>query len=263
MDSWKRFKEESLPDKEYFYSKLNKEHITDEDYAHAQKVWDTFNIKNLGEYHDLYVQSYTALLADVFENFRDKCIEKCELYPAHFLSAPGLAWQACLKKTEVELELLTDNDMLMMFEEGTRGGMCQASYRYAKANNKYMKNYDKNKESSFLIYDDANNLYGWAMCKKLPVGDFKWVDDLSICTEDLIKNYDEDSDIGYNLEVDVEYPRNLHKLHSDLPFLPEKMKINNCTKIACNLNDKGNYPIHVLALKKVLNHRLKLKKYIE
>ena len=196
MDSWKRFKEESLPDKEYFYSKLNKEHITDEGYAHAQKVWDAFNIKNLGEYHDLYVQSYTALLADIFENFRDKCIEKCELDPAHFLSAPGLAWKACLKRTEVELELLTNNDMLMMFDERTRGGMCQASYRYAKANNKYMKNYDKNKESLFLIYDDANNLYGWAMCKKLPVGDFKWVDDLSICTEDLIKNYDEDSDIG-------------------------------------------------------------------
>ena len=126
MDSWKRFKEELLPDKESFYSELNNEHITDEDYAHAQKVWDTFNIKNLGEYHDLYVQSDTALLADVFENFRDKCIEIYELDPAHFLSAPGLAWQACLKKTEVELELLTDNDMLKMFVKGTRGGICQA-----------------------------------------------------------------------------------------------------------------------------------------
>ena len=122
MDSWKRFKEESLPDKEYFYSELNKEHITDEDYAHAQKVWDTFKIKNLGEYHDLYVQSDTALLADVFENFRDKCIEKYELDPAHFLSVPGLGWKACLKKTNVELKLLTDNDMLSMFEEGIRGG---------------------------------------------------------------------------------------------------------------------------------------------
>ena len=131
MDSWKRFKEESLPDKESFYSELNNEHITDEDYAHAQKVWDTFNIKNLGEYHDLYVQSDTALLADVFENFRDKCIEIYELDPAHFLSAPGLAWQACLKKTQVKLELLTDNDMLLMFEKGTRGVMCQATYLYA------------------------------------------------------------------------------------------------------------------------------------
>ena len=115
MDSWKRFKGESLSDKEYFYSKLNNEHITDEDYEHAQKVWNTFNIKNLGEYHDLYVQSDTLLLADVFENFRGKCIEIYGLDPAHFLSAPGLAWQACLKKTEVELELLTDNEMPMMF----------------------------------------------------------------------------------------------------------------------------------------------------
>ena len=130
MDSSKRFKEESLPDKECFYSELNKEHITDEDYAHAQKVWDTFNIKNVGEYHDLHVPSDTALLADVLENFKNKCIEIYGLDPTHLLSAPGLAWQA--------LELLTDNDMLMMFEEETRGVMCQASNRYAKANNKYM-----------------------------------------------------------------------------------------------------------------------------
>ena len=150
MDSWKRFKEDSLPGKESFYSELNKEDITDEDYAHAQKVWDTLNIKSLGEYHDLYVRSDTALLADVFESFRDKCLEMYELDPAHFLSAPGLAWQACLKKTQVKLELLTDNNMLLMFEEGIRGGMCQATVRYAKANNKYMRDHDKNKESSYL-----------------------------------------------------------------------------------------------------------------
>ena len=98
------------------------------------------------------------------------------------------------------------------------------------------------------------------MCKKLPVSDFKWVDDLSIFTEDFIKNYDEDSDIGYNLEVDVEYPRKLHKLHNDLPFLPERIKINKCTKLVCNLNDKENYPVHILVLKQALNHGLKLKK---
>ena len=194
MDSRKRFKEESLPDKEYFYSELNKVHITDEDYAHAQKVWNTLNIKNLGEYHDLYVQSNTALLADVFENFTDTCLEIYGLDPAYFLSDPGLAWQACLKKTEVKLELLADKDMLLMFEEGIRGEICQATYRYAEANNKYMKNYDKNKGSSFLICDDANNLYGFPMCKKLPVSDFKWIDDLSIFTEDFIKNYDEEHD---------------------------------------------------------------------
>ena len=156
MDSWKRFKEVSSPDKECFYSELNNEHITDEDYEHAQKVCETFKIKNLGEYHDLYVQSDTALLEDVFQNFRDKCIEIDELDPAHFASAPGLSWKACLKKTKVKLELLTDNDM---FEKRIRGRMCQATYRYTKANNKYMNNYDKNKESSYLVYLDANNLY--------------------------------------------------------------------------------------------------------
>ena len=132
---------------------------------HMLKVWGTFNIKNLGEYHILYVQSDTTLLADVFESFRDKCIEKYELDPAHFLSAPGQARQACLKNTNAELELLTDNDMLIMFEKGTRGGMYQAAYRYAKANNKYMKNHDKNKESTYLEYLDAN---GWmdGQCQK-------------------------------------------------------------------------------------------------
>ena len=144
MDSWKRFNEISLPDKKAFYSELNLENITDEDYAHAKKTFHEFGLKDLGDYHDLYVQCDTLLLADVFENFRNKCIEIYELDPAHFLSAPGLAWQACLKKTKVKLELLTDIDMLLMVEKGIRGGMCQAIHSYAKANNKYMNNYDKN-----------------------------------------------------------------------------------------------------------------------
>ena len=164
MDSWERFNE-TLPDKKAFYSKLNLEDITDKDYEHAQKVWEVFRIKNLGEYHDLYVQCDTLLLADVFENFRDKCIEIYELDPAHLLSAPGLAWQACLKKTGVKVELLTDTDILLMVEEGIRGGICQAVYRYAKANNKYMNNYDKRKIISYLLHFDANNLYGWACLK--------------------------------------------------------------------------------------------------
>ena len=126
MDSWEKSSETSLPNKESFYSKLNKEGITDEDYVHAQKVWEVFKIKHLGEYHDLYVQSDTFLLTDVYENFRDRCIDTYELDPAHFLSAPGLAGQACLKKTKVKLELLTDNDMLMIVEKGIRGEMCNA-----------------------------------------------------------------------------------------------------------------------------------------
>ena len=141
------------------------EDISDKDYLHARKVWDVFEIKNLGEYHDLYVQTDTLLLADAFEKFRDKCIEIYGLDPSYFLSAPGLAWQACLKMTNVNLELLKDYDMLLMTENCIRGGICQSIHRYAEANNKYMKNYDKNIPSSFLMYLDANNLYGWSMSK--------------------------------------------------------------------------------------------------
>ena len=262
MDSWKRFKEESLPDKESFYSKLNKEGLSDEDYAHAQKVWDAFNIKNLGEYHHLYVQSDTALLADVFESLRDKYLEIYELDPAHFVSAPGLAWKACLKKTQVELELLTDNDMLLMFEEGIRGGMCQATYRYAKANNKCMNNHDKNEESSYLEYLDANNLYGWTTSQKLPVRNFKWIEkgDISKFNEAFIKNYDENSDKAYIFAVDVKYPEKIRMLHSDLAFLPERIKINKCTKLICTIQNEEKYIIHKRALKQAINHGLKLEK---
>ena len=144
-------------------SELNLEKITDKDYDHVKKVWKAFEIKSLGEYLDLYVQYDTFLLADVFENFRNEYIEIYRLDIAHFLSAQGLAWQACLKKTKVKLELLTDIYMLLIVEKGTRGGICQAIQRYAKANNKYMKSYNKDVISSHLMYLDANNLYGWAM----------------------------------------------------------------------------------------------------
>ena len=179
MDSWERFDETSLPDKEAFYSNLNMEGITNIDYSHANKVFKEFKMNNLGDYHTLYVKSDTVLLADVFENFRNMCIRVYELDPAHFLSAPGLGWQACLKKTEVELELITDPDMLLVVEEGIRGGMCHAIPRHAKANNKYMKSYDEDEESSFIEYLDTNNLYGWAMPQKLSVGSFGWIEDVS------------------------------------------------------------------------------------
>ena len=181
MASGERFDENIIPSKEPFYSELNLEGISNAGYEHVKKVWEAFGIKNLGEYHDLYVQCDTLLLADIFENFRDKCIEIYELDAAHFLSAPGLAWQACSKKTKVELELLTDIDMLLMVEKGTRSGICQAIYRHAKANNKYMKNYNKDIISSYLMYLDANNLYGWVMSQKLPVNGFKWAKNLFEC----------------------------------------------------------------------------------
>ena len=187
MDNWKRFNETALPSKESFYSNLNMENIDDIDYRHGNNIFKIFNLKNLREFYDLYIQSDTLLLADVFENFRNKCLEVYELDPAHFLSLPGLAWQAYLKKTNIELELLTDYDMLLMVEEGIRGGICHSIHRYAKANNRYMQNYNKNIESSYIQYLDANNLYGRAMSQKLPVNNFKWIEDTSKINEDFIK----------------------------------------------------------------------------
>ena len=150
--------------------------------------------------------------------------------------------------------------MLLMFEKRIRGGMCQATYRYAKANNKYMKSYDENKECSFLIYDDANHLYGFPMCEKLPVRDFKWSNKLDKFTDEFKKNYDKNSDKGYILEVDAEYPKDLHKLYSDLPFLQQRRKIGKIEKLICCLEDKENYVTHIVALKQALNHGLKLSK---
>ena len=199
------------------------------------------SIFNLGEYHDLYVQCDTLLLADIFEKFRDTCIEIYGLDPSHFLSAPGLAWQACFKKTEVKLELLTDIDILLMIEAGIKGGKCQSTHRYAKANNKYMKNYDKSIESSYLLYLDANNLYRWAMSQKLPVNGFKWENDLLRFNDRFIKNYNENSNEGYFLEV-------------------EEKKIEKVEKLVCGIEDKETNVIQIRALKQALNHELILKR---
>ena len=175
-------------------------------------------MKNLEEYHGLYVQSDTLLLTDIFENFRQTCQSIYKLDPTHFLSAPGLAWQACLRMTKVNLELLTDENMLLMVEEGIRGGICQAIQHYESSNNKYIKNYSKNVISSYFQYLDANNLYGWVMRKKLPVTEFTWVKKPSIYTEEAMKMYDESNDYGAILEVDIEYPTMARIKHKDLPF---------------------------------------------
>ena len=177
---------------------------------------------------------YYSLLTDVFENFRDTCIKVYGLDPAYFLLAPGLAWQACLKKTGVKLELLKDVDMLLMIETGIRGGINHSMHRHGRANNKYMKDYDKNKESSYITFVDANNLYEWAMLQKLPVDGFEWVEDLSVIDED----FEEDSDVGYIIEADIEYPKDLQSLQNYLPLLPKRMNANGCKKLVCNLYDK-------------------------
>ena len=225
MDSFKKFKEQ-LPAKEDFYSILNNKHISTEDYQHAKNVWNTFNLKNMGEYHDLYLASDILLLSDVFENFRKTCLKYYKLDPCHYFTSPGLSWDAMLKMTNIKLELMTDIDMFQFIEKGLRGGISYMyiANRYGKANNKYMKEYDEKAPSKYIMYLDANNLYGWAMSQYLPTGGFRWMTETQTNKIDLTK-YKEDSDKGIILEVDLEYPEELHDLHNDYPLAAEKITV--------------------------------------
>ena len=241
VDGLSRLAETRLPPKDAFYSKLNCEHISDEDYAHAQRVWETFACATLKDYHDLYLMSDVLLLTDVFETFRDVCLINYDLDPAWYYTAPGLTWDAALKKTKVELELLTDPDMLLMFEQGIRGGVSSIMTRHGKANNKYMgEDFNPAEPSKYLQYLDANNLYGWAMSKPLPTKGFKWM------TEDELTNW---KDIPCILEVDLEYPKELHDAHNDYPLAPERLTVDKVEKLIPNLNDKVQYVLHYENLK--------------
>ena len=250
MDSLKKLKETKLPPKESFYSRLNDGGISDEDYTHAQKVWRTFKMEYFKDYHELYNKVDVLLLADVFENFRNICLENYKLDPAHYYTAPGLAWDAALKVTDVNLELLSDIDMLLMVEKGIRGGVSMVSNRYGKANNKYMDDkFNYNEPSKYMQYLDANNLYGWAMSKPLPTHSFKWMKTSELETWELHSCI---------LEVDLEYPKKLHDLHNDYPLAPKQIKVNKVEKLIPNLWNKKNYVIHYENLKQYLNFGLKL-----
>ena len=185
--------------------------ISEEDYQHAQRVWKEFGIHNLGDYHDLYLRMDVVLLANVFEAFRDTCLKHYKLDPAHFYTSPGLTWRTCLKCTGIKLELLTNLDMLLMFEKGIRGGITQAVRKYAAANNPYMGDkFNPNEDTTYPQYLDTNNLYGWAMSQPLPTGGFKWVD----VNPNEISELATRTDKGYILEVDVSYPKDLHNSHT-------------------------------------------------
>ena len=278
MDSFNKFNEQ-LPTKEDFFSILNNEHISDEDYNHALDVWKTFSLKNMGEYHDLYLTSDILLLADVFENFRKTCLEYYKLDPCHYFTSPGLAWDAMLNMTKIKLELLTDVDMYLFIEKGLRGGISYIANRYGKANNKYMKEYDEKAPSKYIMYLDANNLYGWAMSQYLPIGGFKWLTEQQI--EGLnLNQYKEDSEKGLILEVDLEYPKELHDLHNDYPLAPEKIKVTKdmlsdysqkmaekfnissglVHKLIPTLGKKEKYVLHYRNLQLYINLGLKLTK---
>ena len=240
MDSFDKFNEK-LPLKEEFYSILNDEHISNEDYQHAQTVWNTFNLKNMGEYHNLYLKTDILLLADVFENFRRTCLEYYKLDPCHYFTSPGLSWDAMLKMTDIKLELMTDIDMFQFIERGMRGGISYIANRYGKANNKYMKKYDEKAPSKYIMYLDANNLYGWAMSQYLPTGGFRWMTQKQNSNLDLAK-YLENSEKGLIIEVDLEYPKELQDIHNDYPLAAERVCVNKdmlsgyCKRIASKYN---------------------------
>ena len=262
MDSEEKFNDTKPPPQEAFYSKLTGKGISNKNYKHVLNVWNTFNMKTMKDYHELYNETDVLLLADVFENFRDLCLKIYGLDPVYYFTAPGLAWDACLKITNINLELLSDPNMLLMFEKGIRGGISMISNRYGEANNEYMGNrFNRNKLIKYLMYLDANNLYGCAMSEKLPTHGFKW---LSIGEmENLFNNQVEQvwEKTPCILEVDLEYPENLHDLHNDYPFCPERVKCKNgVEKLIPNLRDKTKYVIHYKNLIQCLKAGLKLKK---
>ena len=276
MDSFQKFEETELPTKEQFYNLLNDETISDEDYQHAQNVWKTFDIKSMGDYHDVYLKADVLLLTDVFENFRKTCLQYYGLDPCYYFTSPGLSWDAMLKMTNIRLNLISDVDMYQFVEKGMRGGVSYIANRFGEANNKYMKDFDENASEKHIMYLDANNLYGWAMSQYLPTGGFKWLDEEFL----LLDDYTDDSDKGLILEVDLEYPDELHDLHNDYPLAPEKVKVERdmlstyCKEIANKFNmssglvhkliptlgGKEKYVLHYRNLQLYLDLGMKLKK---
>ena len=279
MDSFEKFNEKELPTKDQFHSILNDQHITDDEYNHAKELWNTFMIRAFGDYHDLYLVSDVLLLSDVFENFRKTCMQFYKLDPCHYFTSPGLSWDAMLKMTNIKLELMTDIDMFQFIEKGMHGGVSYIANRYGNANNKYMKEYDEKAPSKYIMYLDANNIYGWAMSQYLPIGNFKWMTDKEISKTNLGK-YELDSKEGLILEVDLEYPKEHHDLHNDYPIAPEKVKVSKnmlstyCKKIVEKYNisiglvskliptlrDKKEYVLYYRNLQLYLDLGLKIKK---
>ena len=276
MDSWERFEETQLPPAHSFYSKLTDENISDSDYEHAQRVWETCGCQTLGNYTDLYCRTDVLLLADVFENFRKTSQKQYRLDPAHYYTSPGLSWDALLKKTGVELELLTDYDQHLFIEKGMRGGISVVSKRHARANNPAVEGYDSEKPNSHILYLDANNLYRWAMSQPLPTGGFRWVEDCDGLAG-TIKDQPADGPEGFILEVDLEYPRELHDEHNAYPLAPERIVVQKdwmseyqhgllgvasaeVEKLVPNLRDKNHYVLHYRNLQLYLELGMKLKK---
>lgn len=257
LSSWDKLKETALPPKESFFSKLNNVEISDEEYSHAQKVWDTFNCKTLSDYTQVYLRTDTLLLSDIFNNYRKKCMQIFSLDPLYFCTAPALSFQAMLKFTGVQLELLRDPEMFLFIEKGLRGGLCVCSHRYSKANNKYMnEKFNPDEPSSYIQYLDVNGLYGNAMISHLPYGGFEWVNDFDLNTPD-------DGEYGYILEIDCETPRELFDAHKDFPMCPDhgKPPYSKQSKLLATLEPKKFHVLHYRILKLYIKLGLKVTKY--
>ena len=280
FDTFDKFRLKQLSPKAKFYSRLTESNINNDEYERAKRIWEHFGIKNLGQYHDLYLQTDVLLLTDVFENFRDLCLEYYGLDPAHYFTLPNFSWDAMLLKTDVKIDPLTDKDMYEMIEKGLRGGMCQVSHKQATANNKYMEDdFNKDEPSNYISYLDANNLYGLAMSQKLPIGQLKWAKKIPN-----IKEWNENDDFAYILEVDLEYPSHLYDEHSDYPLAPENIHVmenmlsehqkdlhrhyyngkeatnEKQSKLILNLKDKEKYVVHIKTLKFYVEKGLIVKK---
>nr|CAI5842542.1 unnamed protein product [Callosobruchus analis] len=253
LDCWEKLTEECLPPQGSFFSKIHNETITDADYSHACHVWQSFQIKNLQEYAELYLKTDVLLLTDVFENFRNMCMKTYKLDALHYYTAPGLAFDAMLKITNVNLELITDIEMATFIQKGIRGGISQCCNRYGEANNPYMgKHYKPDVGTSYLMYYDINNLYGTAMSTYLPYGAFEWVPMEYIYHENIL-NQPDDGEYGYILEVDLKYPVDLFSVHKDLPLCPEHLvpptSNSDIKKLLTTVYDKSKYVIHYRNLK--------------
>ena len=257
MDSFEKF-HFTLPEKDAFFSQLTGE-ISDEDFSHARKVWEKFGMTDLGEYHDLYLKTDVFLLTDVVENFRTVLLKNYLLDPAWFLTAPAFFWEAMLKMTGVELELICEGniEMFRFFERQIRGGVSSVFHRFSQANNKFMKDFDPSQPSKFIVYLDANSLYPTAMMQPLPVGGFEWL------SEGVLEKWEkivDSEDLGCVLEVDLEYPAELHDFHNDFPLAPELMEVGGIHKLIPNLKDKEKMVLDGRNLKLFLSLGMKLKK---
>ena len=257
--------------------KISNGHISIKDYLTCEKICNKFKMKNMGDYQDHCLKKDVLLLSDVFEKFIKICLKYYELDPCYYFSFPGLSWDTMLKMTDAKLEKIPDIDKYLFIEKGSREGICYISKRYAKANNKYMSDYDSNKPSTFITYLDKNNLYGWSISEYLPYGEFEWLENVD---EFDVNSINEKHEIGYFLEVDLEYPNDLHELHNDYLFAPEKLAVTNdmlskyCKEIADeydikvgdakklfpNLKNKTKYVLHYRNLQLYLFLGMKLTK---